>query len=461
MEWSSLPKVELGKDMEGRILALPVSKDKGIIRKLWGTAPLEDDFFEKNKARIIESEHKIIVAVGVKDDSKQEARKFGAIAYRFIERALGPVKFHLIPDFLPEYEVIEGALLASYSFDKYKSRKDPKPWIVFHGSREAVEKAKVVAKAVFIARDIGNEPPNEHYPEKFAKMVLDLFADMPVNVFVGDENWIQEQGLNGVWYVGKGSVNKPRFVVIEYLPVENQKPVLLVGKGVAFDAGGVHLKPRGYLEDMKMDIMGGAVVVASLWALAKLGIKRNVVGIVPCVENMPDGGAMKPGDVIRMYNGKSVEIFDTDAEGRLILADALAWGERKYDPEFVVDFATLTGACIVALGRDIAGLFSTSDELAGKIEKAAVETGEEVWRLPLHSSIAKLLETPVADVRNVSDDYAGGAIQGAIFLSNFVTKPWAHLDIAGTGMSKKDKLLSRKGATGFGVRLAVKLITME
>jgi leucyl aminopeptidase len=449
--WTSFPRIERGEGLKGRIIAMPLAKDKGQARKMVGTTPIEKKFYE-GKTRMIEYKNKIIVAVGV--EGKEDARKFGATAWKAVEAFLGPVKFHLVPDFLPEEKVIEGAILASYKFSKYFTKPEERPWIVFHGSGKAMKEAMVKARATFIARDLGNEPPNEVYPASLAERAQELFEGTKVEVEVHSRDWLQENGFGGIIAVGKGSANKPRLIVMKYLPT-GKKPVLLVGKGVSFDSGGINLKPTGYIEDMKLDMSGAAAVIGVMHAVSELGLKRDVVGIAPAVENMPSGEATRPGDVIKMFNGKTVEVWNTDAEGRLILADALAYGFKKFKPEAAVDLATLTGACKVALGPRVAGLMGNDEKLMQALKEAGDRVEEETWVLPMHKHYAEPLKSEVADIRNSAEKGYGGAMMAAKFLENFVDGKWAHIDIAGPASSDKAWLWNPKGGTGFGTRLVI------
>ncbi len=449
--WTKLPRVERSEGLKGRILAMPLAKDSGQAREMLGTTPVEDKFYE-GRIRMIEHKNKIIVAVGVKGG--EDARKFGASAWKAVESFLGPVKFHLVPDFLDGEKALEGAILASYRFSRYLTEPENRPWIVFHGPERAMKEAMAKARATFIARDLGNEPPNEVYPASLAERVQTLFEGTTVDVEIHSYDWLQEKGFGGIIAVGKGSANKPRLIVLKYLPT-GKKPVLLVGKGVSFDSGGINLKPTGYIEDMKLDMSGAAAVIGAIYAAAEIKLKRDVVGLVPAVENMPSGEATRPGDVIRMFNGKTVEVWNTDAEGRLILADALAYGFKRFKPEAAVDLATLTGACKVALGNRVAGVMGNDRELVEKLKAAGKRVQEELWELPMHKHYAEPLKSEVADVRNAAEKSYGGAIMGAKFLENFVSGKWAHLDIAGPAISDKPWLWNPKGGTGFGTRLII------
>ena len=453
--WTKLPRVVLGKGLKGRILALPLAKNRGRARKMVGKTPIEKDFY-KGKFRMIEYKNKIIIAVGV--SGKSDARNFGALAWDAVNAFMGPVKFHLIPDFLPEEAVLEGALLSSYKFSRYFSKKKEEPWIVFHGSERARENALIKARATFIARDITNEPPNAVYPESLAEISQKLFEETNVEVEIHSYEWLKQNGFGGIVAVGKGSEKKPCMIVMKYLPRKSAKPVLLVGKGVTFDSGGIHLKPTGFIETMKTDMGGGAAVIGSIYGISKLGLRRNVVGIVPVVENMPSGEATKPGDVVKMFNKKTVEVWNTDAEGRLILADALAYGIKKFKPDAALDLATLTGACVIALGERVAGVMSRSGKLVEELHSAGKKVEEEIWELPMTGHYAEAIRSDVADVRNCAEKGYGGAIVAAKFLENFARGDWAHIDMAGPGNSKSSWLWHPKGGTGFGTRLVIEWV---
>jgi len=402
--WTKIPKIETGKDLEGRILVMPVAKNEGKAREMLGNTPVEDDFYE-GKPRMIEYKNKIIIAIGVK--GKKDARKFGSIAWKAIEGGLGPVKFHLVPDFLEENKVLEGALLTSYKFSRHLTKREEKPWIVFHGSQDIVNEVTTKIKGVFIARDLSNEPPNIIYPESLAERVVSLFEGTGVDVEIHNYDWLLKNGFGGIVSVGKGSKNKPALIILKYLP-KGEKPVLIEGKGISFDAGGINLKPTGYIETMKMDMSGAAVVVGTIFNLVKLGIKKDVIGIIPTAENMPGGEATRPSDVVKMYNKKTVEVWNTDAEGRMVLADGLAYGIERFKPSVTVDLATLTGACVVALGEKIAGLLGNDQDTIDEFMKVSKEVEEETWPLPMSDHFAELLKSDVADVRNSADKGYGG-----------------------------------------------------
>ena len=302
-------------------------------------------------------------------------------------------------------------------------------------------------------------PPNECTPDALARMARKMCARTRLRCRIFGKAELKKGGFGGISAVGQGSKNEPRLVVIEYAGGGKTKPTVLVGKAVTFDTGGISLKPGEKMDEMKFDKCGGCTVLGIMKAVESLRLPVNVIGIVPSVENMPGGESYRPGDIVKLYNKKTAEILNTDAEGRLILADALAYGEKKYSPAEMIDFATLTGACIVALGTNVAGLVSNDDGFAKKIISSSHRTCEEVWQLPLNDDYMDMIKSDVADMKNMGVGRAAGTITAAAFLKNSVDKvPWVHLDIAGvawTQTATKEKPYNPKGATGFGVRLIV------
>ena len=296
---------------------------------------------------------------------------------------------------------------------------------------------------------------------KYVNRLLKL-RKLGIKVTVYNESQLKKLGMHSLLGVGRGSINESFLVSLEWNGNKKNKkaPLSFVGKGVCFDTGGISLKPAKFMEEMKYDMAGSAVVAGLIKNLAMRKSTVNAVGVVGLVENMPGGNAQRPGDIVKSYSGKTIEVLNTDAEGRLVLADALSFTEKKFKPKCIIDLATLTGAIIMALGEEYAGLFSNNNDLSSKIEKAGEKVGEKVWRLPLHKNYDKLMNSPVADIQNIN--YAGGAgsITAAQFLQRFILNktPWAHLDIAGMAFSKKAANLNPGGATGFGVRLLNKFI---
>ena len=316
-----------------------------------------------------------------------------------------------------------------------------------------------MANGVHLARDLSSEPANILYPATFVERCQRL-KDMDLTVSVLTEDEMEDLGMGALLGVGQGSIRDSAVVIMEWNGGGEEAPLALVGKGVCFDTGGYSLKPARFMEEMKYDMAGSAVVSGLMQSLALRKAKINVVGVVGLVENMPGGNAQRPGDIVKSYSGKTIEVLNTDAEGRLVLADALTFTEKKFKPKFIIDLATLTGAIIVSLGEEYAGLFSNNDELSDKLYKVGLEVNEKVWRLPLNKNYDKLINSSIADVQNINYSGGAGSITAAQFLQRFILKntPWAHLDIAGMAFSKKAANLNPSGATGFGVRLLNQLI---
>ncbi len=359
--------------------------------------------------------------------------------------------------------VASGFNLKSYSFYKYRTEARPIEKSINVLSFIVPDKKKAtklyddfknISAGIFLTRDLVSEPANELYPEKFVDYCINLKkAGIQIEVF--DEKKIKSLKMDALYGVAQGSVRPPRVMIMKWNGTsKSSKPLAFVGKGVTFDTGGISIKPSGGMEDMKWD-MGGAAVVAGLMnALAKRKAKINAIGIVGLVENMPDGNAQRPGDVVKSMSGQTIEVLNTDAEGRLVLADILHYVNTKFKPELMIDLATLTGAIIVALGDRYAGLFSNDDKLAENLTSSSKKVHELVWRLPLDSEFDKLLNCDIADMKNITGTRGAGSITAAQFLKRFVgNTKWAHLDIAGVTWSRKGTSISKPGGTGFGVRL--------
>ncbi len=364
----------------------------------------------------------------------------------------------------------EGLILGAYQFRKYKKNEETEDQpgsieeIAIYAadaaaSRKAIQTATVTAGAACTARDIGNEPGSHWTPAAFADHGRELAKRFGLKAKVFSKPELKRLGMGGILAVNQGSAQEPKMVILEYRAGRKVPTLLLVGKGLTFDSGGISLKPSEGMEEMKYDKCGGAAVVAVIQAIGSLKPKNlNVVGIVPATENLPGPAALKPGDIITQYGGKTVEVINTDAEGRLILADALAYGIEKYKPALVVDLATLTGAVIIGLGHHRTGLLSNNDDLADKLLQAGESCGESLWRLPLAPEYTKQLKSEIADIKNVGKRDAG-TITAASFLQEFIgDTPWAHLDIAGTAWNFTEKPYIPKGPSGVGVRTIIELI---
>jgi leucyl aminopeptidase len=381
----------------------------------------------------------------------------------FAEFARGALK----PDQVADLAL--GARLRAYSFERYKTKRkegEEKPAdtrVTFAvGNVAAAEKAFVsragLADGVVLARDLVNEPANVLYPEEFARRCGAL-KKLGIAVEVLDEAAMKKLGMNALLGVGQGSAHRSRMVVMRWNGgKKGQAPVAFIGKGVCFDTGGISIKPAGSMEDMKGDMAGAACVTGLMHALASRKAKVNAVGAIGLVENMPDGNAQRPGDIVTTMSGQTIEIINTDAEGRLVLADVLHYVNTKFKPRFMINLATLTGAIIVALGQEYAGMFSNDDRLAERLTKAGLATMERVWRMPLGPEYDKLIDSKFADMKNTGGRH-GGAITAAQLLQRFVDKtPWAHLDIAGTAMGSPQTDVNKSWGSGWGVRLLDRLV---
>jgi leucyl aminopeptidase len=420
---------------------------------------------------------KKILFIGLGNKNEFNTEKSRIISGKIIQylREFKIKEFSIIP-FNSSNEIIEslieGIILSSYSFEKFKTTKEnnniSKVSILIESNskewQKIIDEISVICKSVNDAREISNLPPNECSPEQLAKIALNI-KDQKIKSKIININTMKDIGLNGLVSVGSGSINSPKLIVIEYKGGKNEdKPILLVGKAVTFDSGGISLKPSEKMEEMKFDKCGGVNVIAIMKSLPLLKIKNNVIGIIPAAENMPSNSSYRPSDIINMYNGKSVEVLNTDAEGRLILADALTFGIKQYNPKLIIDMATLTGACIIALGTNVAGIIGNNEKLIRKIIDTSKITDEKLWELPLFEEYHDQIKSKNADIKNIGGR-AAGAITAAAFLSNFVENtPWVHLDIAGTAWNQEGSLTKSynpPGATGFGIRTIIKFIMNE
>ena len=361
---------------------------------------------------------------------------------------------------------LHGIKLKSYEFNIYKSKKNKKLVnINVIGNKNKISQQdrlrfKALEEGTFFARDLVSEPGNILHPDEYAKRINSLKKfGLKINIY--DEKKLKKLGMNALLGVGQGSIRGSYLVTMEWKGAKNNSnPLAFIGKGVCFDTGGISLKPAKFMEDMTYDMAGSATVVGLMKNLAMRKAKINAVGVVGLVENMPGGNAQRPGDIVKSYSGKTIEILNTDAEGRLVLADAITFTEKKFKPKFMIDLATLTGAIIVSLGSEYAGLFSNDDKLSNQLLEAGKKVDEKLWRMPLHKNFDKLIDSKNADMQNINYVGGAGSTTAAQFLQRFVLNktPWAHLDIAGMAFSKYGGALNSGGATGYGVRLLNKLI---
>ena len=361
---------------------------------------------------------------------------------------------------------LHGLKLKSYQFNIYKSKKNKKIISInVIGNKNKIStqnqlRFKALEEGTFFARDLVSEPGNILHPDEYAKRLSSLKKyGLKINIY--DDKKLKKLGMNALLGVGQGSIRGSYLVTMEWNGVKNNsKPLAFVGKGVCFDTGGISLKPAKFMEDMTYDMAGSATVVGLMKNLALRKAKINAVGVVGLVENMPGGNAQRPGDIVKSYSGKTIEILNTDAEGRLVLADALTFTEKKFKPKFIIDLATLTGAIIVSLGSEYGGLFSNDDKLSEQLLEAGEKVDEKLWRMPLHKNFDKLMNSKNADMQNINYVGGAGSTTAAQFLQRFILNktPWAHLDIAGMAFSKYGGALNSGGATGFGVRLLNQLV---
>ncbi|MDO8684821.1 MAG: leucyl aminopeptidase, partial [Armatimonadota bacterium] len=364
--------------------------------------------------------------------------------------------------------LVEGAALGTYTFLKYKT-SDPKPVSVeeieivemdaakLSAIKAGVTKGEIVSDATIFARDLINDPANSVTPTVLADAAIKIAQENGLECSVLDREQIAEMGMNLLLAVAQGSVQPPKFIIMKYSAPGAAKTVAIVGKGITFDSGGLSLKPGDAMENMKDDMSGAAAVLAAMRAIAKINPQVNVLALAPATENMPSGSAVKPGDVICSLSGKTVEINNTDAEGRLVLADALAYAVNQGADE-IVDIATLTGACVIALGRGMSGILSNNKDLTSRLIAIGEKEGDLLWQLPLHLDYMDMLKSDVADCKN-SPGREAATITGGLFLQQFVNdKPWAHIDIAGPSFIDKDTPIAPKGGTGAGTRILVRYL---
>jgi leucyl aminopeptidase len=416
-----------------------------------------------------------IIVVGTGDEATLAAREVeilgGVIAGA---AASSKVSAMSVVAYLPTKEphdtaalLASGAALRAYKFDVYKTKKSktkkPEPTLTFHcanpeKSNRAFQHLDAVRQGNHIARDLVNEPANILHPVEFARRTKDL-ARVGVKVEILNAAQMKRLGMHALLGVAQGSEHEARLVIMRWNGgKKGETPVAFVGKGVTFDTGGVSIKPAAGMEEMKGDMAGAACVTGLMLALAKRRAKVNAIGAIGIVENAVDGKAQRPGDIVKSMSGQTIAVLNTDAEGRLVLADVLWYVQQRFKPKFMVNLATLTGAIIVALGKEYAGLFSNNDELATRLHEAGNATGERCWRMPLAPEYDKLIDHDVADMKNIGGRY-GGAITGAQFIQRFVNKvPWAHIDLAGTAIDSNKSAINQSWASGWGVRLLNHLV---
>lgn len=474
------PYFEDVKKLQGTMKLLD-EETGGMIKEIIATGDFEGKLNQISvlyTRGIIPTKRILLVGVGKKTDfTMEKLRSAYATAAKHV-RSLTLKEFSTSLDFIGSKEsiehtvqaVVEGVVLGLYQYTNFKTvdkekNKDVKEFVIVEEGedtsnviRSAAESAVIITKAVYFARDMVSAPGNEMTPTAMAGEARKIAARKNVKLRVLDERKLKKVGMNALLGVAKGSTEPARFIVLEYSGgTQADHPVVLVGKGLTFDSGGISIKPAEKMDEMKTDMAGGAAVMGAIMAAADLRLPVNVIGLIPATENLPGGRAYKPGDILKSLSGKTIEVISTDAEGRLILADALTYAER-FKPAAIIDLATLTGACVIALGDLVIGMLGTDDDLKQKIRDAADTTGERVWELPMWEDYHELIKSDVADFKNTGGR-PGGAITAAAFLSKFIGKsPWVHLDIAGPAWLTKDRSYIPKGATGVGVRLLVQFL---
>jgi leucyl aminopeptidase len=439
------------KAVVGARLIIP-TMGKGPMKKIMLMGLGKKEKFNNEIARIVSAK----AAVKVRE---MEISEFSILPYSNLDEGLIEA-------------ISEGIALSLYSFNRYKTNdsgeesKVKQVTILINTDKNKIQpiidRTGLLVNAVNLARDLSNLPPNDCSPSQLASIAVSVGTEYGLKTRIVERYEMESLGLNGIVSVGKGSQNPPKLIILEYHgSTDDRKPYLLVGKGVTFDTGGISLKDHDKMDEMKFDKSGGCNVVAIMKAVASLKLPINVVGIIPSVENMPSSTSYRPGDIIKMYNGKTVEVLNTDAEGRLILADALSFGIASYNPKAVIDLATLTGACIIALGTNVAAVIGTNKKFIDELHQVSDRTGEKIWELPLYEEFNEQIKSSIADIKNIGGR-PGGAITAAAFLSNFTRGiPWIHIDIAGTAWTQEgtfERSYNPKGATGFGIRTLVKLL---
>jgi leucyl aminopeptidase len=414
---------------------------------------------------------KILVLIGLGKEKNYDgniARLVAGNAARIaIKKKQNSFAMECISGIKGEYSqsISEGLVLGSYEFLGYKTKNQKisklESVTILGGQIDEIIKGFEIGKSVCLARDLGNHPGNVSTPSKLAEVANDIANEGGMKLTVFNRKEFTEMGMGGLAGVSQGTDEPPKFIVIEYMGGGDEKPKVLVGKGLTFDAGGISIKSANKMDEMKYDMCGSTVVLGVFKAIAALKPEINIVGIIPSTENLLGAKAYKPGDILKAYNGKTIEILNTDAEGRVILSDALSYASKHYKPEYILDFATLTGAVLAALGHIATGIMGTNNDLINEVKKSSKFTGEKVWELPLWPEFCKQVESNIADVKNTGAPGQAGTIAGAAFLKEFVGEeiPWVHFDIAGTAWGvKPDSINPRNSATGWGVRLVLDML---
>jgi len=429
---------------------------------------------EKGESHLFYIENKRILLLGLGKKEQfdaNQARLVAGSASRFaIDKKIDNFSIECFPDKKEHCQAFgEGLVLGSYQFFEYQTKNENKKCIlksvlVMGCDSKHILTGTAIGESVCLARDLGNYPGNVATPTKLAQVAEDIAEEGKMKVTVFDRKEFTEMGMGGLAGVAIGTDEPPKFIILEYMNGGDSKPKVLVGKGLTFDSGGISIKPSPKMDEMKYDMCGSTVVLGVFKALALLKPNINVVGIIPSTENLNGGKAYKPGDVLTAYNGKTMEILNTDAEGRVILADGLSYASKHYDPEYILDFATLTGAVLISLGHVATGVMGTNEDLMEKVKSSAKASSEKVWELPLWDEYCEQVQSDIADVKNMGAPMQAGSIAGGAFLKEFVKKdiPWVHFDIAGTAWGVDPSSIHPKGsATGWGIRLVLDMMDVK
>lgn len=447
------------------------------IKKAISKEKLKTDFGSTFATKVTNSAYSVVLVVSLGKKSEltlERARRASSKIVRYMQAASIEGATTNIAEMIKETKNLkdeeigrafaEGLILSEYVFDKYLSKPKIKQIqavsLSWKGDwkelQKGIQTGRTIAENTNYSRQLVNEPAEYMTPEQIEREALKL-KSKDIKVTVIGKTQLQKLGLNGLLAVGKGSIHEPRLIILEYKGAgANDKSTAIVGKGITFDSGGLHVKPFGSMETMKCDMAGASAILGTIKTASELGLKKNIIGVIPSCENMINGGAYKPGDIIKMFNGKTVEVLNTDAEGRMILADAIAYAEKTYKPEAIIDLATLTGAVVVALGYYTAGFVTKDESLGIALKKAGEESYDRVWELPFFEEYQDIVDGDISDLANISkkQDRSAGTIAGGVFLSKFVDKAkWAHVDIAATAFLNEPKEYNPKAATGSGVRL--------
>ena len=417
----------------------------------------------------LESQRILVLGLGSKNKlNNEKIRKLcGVISREAIKKKIISLSVECFcQDSLQCQSMGEGFVLGSYQFMDHKTKNKLSSKLesitVLNGNQEMLEKGAQIGSSVCLARDVSNHPGNIATPSYLAHIAEKISKNGNMNLKVYERDEFTKMGMGALAGVAQGTNEPPKFIVLEYFNGNvSDNPKILVGKGLTFDAGGISIKPAPNMDEMKYDMCGSSTVLGVFDALSKLKPKINVVGIIPSTENLVGGSAFKPGDILTAYNGKTIEVLNTDAEGRLILADALSYASKHYNPEYILDFATLTGAVLIALGHEATGIMGTNKKLIKSIKISSKKVGEKVWEFPLWKEYSKQIISEVADLKNMGSPRQAGSIAGGVFLKEFVKKgiPWAHFDIAGTAWGVKPDSCNPKGsATGVAVRLVLDML---